>query len=217
METLADLFEEQIKDLYSAEKQLTKALPKMMKAAASEELKKAFEDHLAETTEQVARLEKIAELCEFKPTGEVCAAMKGLIEEGQKAMDEEGEDPILDAGLVAAAQRIEHYEMSGYGTAKRLAELLGEDEAVKLLDLTLGEEEAADEKLTEVAEQSLYPAAQSDEEGEEGDDEDEEESEEDESDDDAAEASEDDEEDTGKATGRNARGAAGGGKGAKKK
>lgn len=215
METLADLFEEQIKDLYSAEKQLTKALPKMMKAAASDELKKAFEEHLAETTEQVARLEKIAELCEFKPTGEVCAAMKGLIEEGQKAMDEEGEDPILDAGLVAAAQRIEHYEMSGYGTAKRLAELLGEDEAVKLLDLTLSEEEAADEKLTEVAEQSLYPAAQSDEESEEDEDEEESDDEDsDESSDDDVETSEDDEEDTGKATGRNTRG---GGKGAKKK
>jgi ferritin-like metal-binding protein YciE len=187
METLSDLFEEQIKDLYSAEKQLSKALPKMLKAASSDELKQAIENHLAETQEQIARLEKVAQLCEFKPTGEVCAGMKGLLEEATKAMDEDGEDAILDAGIVAAAQRVEHYEIAGYGTAKRLAELLGEDDAVKLLDESLQEETAAAEKLTEVAEQALYPSAQSDEESdeesEEGEESDEEESDEEETED----------------------------------
>jgi ferritin-like metal-binding protein YciE len=151
LESLHDLFVDELKDLYNAETQLLKALPKMAKAAASEELRTAFEDHLAETEGQVQRLETIFKQLEKNPKGKKCKAMSGLIEEGKEMIEAEGEDPVKDAGLIAAAQRVEHYEMAGYGTVRTYAELLGFDEAAKLLEETLNEEKAADEKLSELA------------------------------------------------------------------
>lgn len=167
MDTLTDLFEEQIKDLYSAEKQLLKALPKMAKAASTPELKEAFEQHLNETQVQLERLEQIAETCGFSPTGKVCNGMKGLLEEGTEAIEEDGHPAVVDAGIVAAAQRVEHYEISGYGTAARIAKLIGDEESAKLLGETLEEEKQTDEKLTEVADNMLYPSAEEGEEEEE--------------------------------------------------
>ncbi len=159
METLKDVLVEQIKDLYSAEKQLTKALPRMAKKAKSDELRKGFEKHLAETEKQVTRLEQVATELDIKPSGVVCKAMKGLIEEGKEALSEKGKTPLIDIMLVSAAQRIEHYEISGYGTARALAQHLGFEKAAKLLDQTLAEEAAADEKLTAVTQKSLLKAA----------------------------------------------------------
>lgn len=159
MESLQDLFQEQIKDLYSAENQLLKAMPKMAKKASSEKLQKAIEDHRVQTEQQVERLKKIGEIGGFKLTGKVCAAMKGLIEEAQESMGELEKGPILDAAIVADAQRIEHYEISGYGTARTLAEHLGNSQMVKLLQQTLKEESATDEKLTKIVEKDIYPEA----------------------------------------------------------
>ncbi len=149
--TLNDLYLEQLKDLHSAETQLIKALPKMAKAASSPELKAAFTAHLEETKEQLERLDQISEKLGKKLTGHTCAAMKGLIEEGSEWMEEDAEPEVMDAGLIAAAQRVEHYEMAGYGTVHNFAQLLGEDEAAKLLAETLQEEGAADKKLTTLA------------------------------------------------------------------
>jgi ferritin-like metal-binding protein YciE len=149
--SLHDLYIEQLKDLHSAETQLTKALPKMAKAATSPELKSAFTKHLEETKEQLVRLNQIAEKLNKPLTGHTCAAMKGLIEEGSEWMEEDAEPEVMDAGLIAAAQRVEHYEMAGYGTVHNFAELLEEEEAAELLSETLEEEEAADEKLTTLA------------------------------------------------------------------
>jgi ferritin-like metal-binding protein YciE len=151
LETLHDLFVDELKDLYSAETQLTKALPKMAKAAISEELRSAFESHLAETRHQVERLEQIFELLSGSPRGKKCEAMKGLIEEGKEFIEMDMEDAVKDAALIAAAQRVEHYEIAGYGTVRTYAELLGLDEAVKLLQETLDEEAKADQKLTKLA------------------------------------------------------------------
>ncbi len=159
MENLTELLEEQIKDLYNAENQLLKALPRMAKKASSEELKDAFNAHLEETKGHVDRLEQVCESLDFSPKGKVCAAMKGLIEEGKEVLEEDGNDDVVDAALIAAAQRVEHYEMAAYGTVKTLATLLGHEDVAKLLDETLGEEKAADEKLTEVAETAVYPNA----------------------------------------------------------
>lgn len=164
METLSELFEEQLKDLYSAENQLLKAMPKMAKKASSEKLIKAFEDHLRQTEQQVERLKKIGESRDIKLTGKVCAAMKGLIEEAQEAMQEGEPGPVLDAALVADAQRIEHYEISAYGTARTLAEHLGDKAAARLLDQTMREESATDEKLTKIVVSDIYPNAPADEE-----------------------------------------------------
>ncbi len=149
--TLNDLYIEQLKDLHSAETQLTKALPKMAKAANSPELKAAFTKHLEETKEQLARLNEIGEKSNKSLTGHTCAAMKGLIEEGSEWMEEDAEPEVMDAGLIAAAQRVEHYEMAGYGTVHTFAELLEEDDAAELLAETLKEEESADKKLTTLA------------------------------------------------------------------
>lgn len=175
METLSEVLEEQLKDLYNAENQLLKALPKMAKRASSEELKDAFLTHAEETRVHVERLQQVAELLGVKPTGKVCAAMKGLVEEGQEVIEEDGDGPAIDAALVAAAQRVEHYEMAAYGTVRTLAELLGHQEAVELFEQTLGEEKATDAKLTQVVEQSIYPGAPKNEgdvmEGEEEDEE----------------------------------------------
>lgn len=152
LSTLEDLFLHELKDLYSAETQLVKALPKMAKAATNEELKAAFEEHLEQTKEHVERLEEISETLGKKLTGHKCKAMEGLVEEGSEMISEDAEDAIRDMGLIGSAQRVEHYEMAGYGTAKALAQHLGHDEIVELLEQTLEEEKETDEKLTELAE-----------------------------------------------------------------
>jgi ferritin-like metal-binding protein YciE len=144
------MFVDELRDLYDAEKQLTKALPKMAKASTSEELRAAFEAHLEETQGHVQRLEQIFEQLDEKPTGKKCAAMAGLIKEGDEIASEV-DPPVRDAGLIAAAQKVEHYEISGYGSARTHGQLLGIDEAVELLEETLNEEKAADEKLNELA------------------------------------------------------------------
>jgi ferritin-like metal-binding protein YciE len=151
LESLHDLFVEELKDLHNAETQLTKALPKMAKAASSEELRTAIEEHLSETEHQVERLNTIFNQLEIKPRGKKCKAMMGLIEEGKEVMEEDCEDAVKDAALIAAAQKVEHYEIAGYGTVRTFAQLLGLDEAADLLQETLEEEAAADKKLTEIA------------------------------------------------------------------
>ena|SRR5579884_843588 len=150
--TFEDLFLDELKDLYNAEQQLTRALPRMAKAASTEELKRAFEQHLEETKGQVARLEQVFELIGEPAKGKTCQGMKGLIAEGQELVKEGMEDEVLDAGLIGAAQRVEHYEIAGYGTARTMAQVLGHTKAVKLLEQTLKEEKATDEKLTRIAE-----------------------------------------------------------------
>ncbi len=149
--TMEELFIEELRDLYDAETQLTKALPKLSEAAVSEDLRDAFDEHLSETENQVERLKRIFELVGEKPTGKKCAAMAGLIKEGDEMASDSKETPVRDAGLIAAAQKVEHYEISGYGSARTHAQLLGNDEAVRLLTETLEEERAADEKLNELA------------------------------------------------------------------
>jgi len=149
--SLQDLFVDELKDLYSAETQITKALPKMAKAAASPELKKGFEDHLTQTQEHVARLEQIFKELGEKPGGKVCHGMQGLLEEGSELMKEEAEPDVMDAALISAAQRVEHYEIAAYGTVRTYAKLLGIKEAVKLLQTTLDEEGDTDKKLTTLA------------------------------------------------------------------
>ena len=151
MESLKELFVEELHDLYSAETQITKALPKMAKAATSPALKDAFESHLEETREQIKRLDQIFESLGESSKGKTCEGMKGLLKEGDELMKEDADPEVLDAGLIAAAQRVEHYEMAGYGTVRTYAELLGEDDAVTLLEATLKEEKAADSKLSKVA------------------------------------------------------------------
>ena len=159
MKSLEDLFQEQIKDLYSAEKQIISALPKMVKAASNEKLKKAFEDHLEETKEQKSRLEKIGKIQDFKIDGHVCEATKGLVEEGEEMIEMNAEEEVRDAGLIACAQRIEHYEISGYGTAHHYAEKLGFKEVVDLLAETLKEEQDADTSLNKLAKSKINQAA----------------------------------------------------------
>jgi ferritin-like metal-binding protein YciE len=150
--TLHDVYIEQLRDLYSAETQLIKALPKMAKAAQDETLKKGFEDHLAQTKGHAQRLEEIFEALDEKPTGKKCKAMAGLVEEGSEAIGEDATPEAKDAMLIAAAQRVEHYEIAGYGTVKTYAKLLGYEEAAETLQETLSEEVETDEKLTEAAE-----------------------------------------------------------------
>jgi ferritin-like metal-binding protein YciE len=159
LDNLRKLYIEELRDLYSAENQLLKALPKMAKGAASTELKQAFENHLEETEGHVERLEQIFEDLDESPKGKTCQAMKGLVEEGSEILEEEGEESVLDAGIIAAAQKVEHYEIASYGSVRTFAELLGQKEAVKLLQQTLDEEGAADEKLNELAEEIVNPAA----------------------------------------------------------
>jgi ferritin-like metal-binding protein YciE len=148
---LMKLFEEELKDIYWAEKALTKAIPKMIKNATSEELIKALENHLAETQEQVSRAEQVFEVLGKKPTAKKCEAIAGLIKEAEEIMDECEEGAMRDAGIISAAQKVEHYEIATYGTLRQFAETLGLNDAVELLQATLDEEKAADEKLTEVA------------------------------------------------------------------
>lgn len=145
----------ELKDLFSAENQLVKALPKMAKAAHNEELKNGFEEHLEQTREHVNRLEQIAEDLDMKLSGHKCVAMEGLIEEGEQMIKEDGDPTIKDAGLIGAAQRVEHYEIAGYGTAIALARHLGHRDAVRILEMTLSEEKETDKKLTHTAETAV--------------------------------------------------------------
>jgi ferritin-like metal-binding protein YciE len=151
MNTLSELFEEQLKDLYNAEKQLTKALPAMARKAYTPSLKEAFTGHLEETTNQVQRLEEIGQALGFSLKGKVCKAMEGLIGEGKEVIKDKGDRLVLDAALIAAAQRVEHYEISAYGSARALAEHLGHSDAVELLQATLDVESGADEKLNSIS------------------------------------------------------------------
>jgi ferritin-like metal-binding protein YciE len=152
LDSLQKLYIEELRDLYSAESQILKALPKMAKAASAPELQDAFRGHLEETRGQVTRLETIFEKLGEAPKGKTCKAMKGLIKEGEDLMKEDAEPAILDAGLVAAAQKVEHYEMAGYGTVRTYARLLNETDAERLLQETLDEEGRTDKKLTQIAE-----------------------------------------------------------------
>jgi len=147
---LKELFIDELKDIYSAENQLIKALPKMAKAASSDDLRAGFEEHLEQTKEHARRIEEICTELGEKPTGKKCGGMEGLIGEGKEMMDE-FEDDVLDAALISAAQRVEHYEIAAYGTVRTYAELLGHDRAVELLEQTLEEEKETDQKLTELA------------------------------------------------------------------
>jgi ferritin-like metal-binding protein YciE len=160
---LRKLYVDELKDLYSAENQLIKALPKMAKATDSEELRTAFEEHLKQTQEHASRLEKVFAALEESPKGKKCKGMEGLIEEGSEMIEEGLEPAELDAGLIAAAQRVEHYEIAGYGCVRTYASLLGETSAVSLLEKTLAEEKATDEKLTEISEQINAIAAEAEE------------------------------------------------------
>jgi ferritin-like metal-binding protein YciE len=152
LETLHDLYVDELKDLYNAEHQLLKALPKMAKAASSSQLAKAFTDHLTETKGQVDRLEKVFKELDASPKGKTCKAMEGLLAEGKEVMDEDADPTVMDAALIAAAQRVEHYEMAGYGCVRTFARLLGYEQSARLLQATLDEEGAADKKLTKLAE-----------------------------------------------------------------
>jgi ferritin-like metal-binding protein YciE len=152
MDSLKDLYIDELKDLYNAENQLVKALPKMAKKASAPELKKAFQDHLVVTQKHVERLESIFKGLGEKPTGKTCKAMKGLVEEGKEVIEEDGDPSVLDAALIGAAQRVEHYEMAGYGVVRTFANLLGETKAADMLQRTLNEEGETDKKLTELAE-----------------------------------------------------------------
>jgi ferritin-like metal-binding protein YciE len=158
--SLQELFHETLKDIYFAEKKILSALPKMAKAAHSKDLKAAFEKHETETEEHVARLEKVFEEIDEAARGKTCDAIMGIIEEGQEVMKEFKGEPALDAGLLAAAQAVEHYEIARYGTLKTWAAELGLKEAVKLLDETLAEEKKTDETLTRLAEQEVNQHAQ---------------------------------------------------------
>lgn len=158
LNTMKDLFVDQLRDLYSAEDQLTKALPKMAQAASSSDLQKAFRDHLNETQHQKQRLEQIFADMGMSPQGETCQAMQGLIKEGEDIINTQADSSVKDAALIAAAQRVEHYEMAGYGTVRTFADELGFSDAKSLLQTTLDEEGAANKKLTSLAEGGLFSA-----------------------------------------------------------
>ncbi len=159
IKTLEDLFLHELSDMYNAEKQLTKALPKMAKAASNADLAKGFEMHLKETETHVERLEKVFELCDLKAKREKCDAMEGLIKEGEEIIDDTEEGAVRDAALIGAAQKVEHYEISGYGTLCAIAEKLGHKEAQRLLEKTLNEEKATDQKLNDLALQDVNDEA----------------------------------------------------------
>ena len=158
---LNELFHDTLKDIYYAEKKILSALPKMAKAAQNDDLTAAFEKHKAETEGQISRLEQVFELIDQKPQGKKCAAIEGILEEGQEIIKEYKSSPALDAGLVSAAQAVEHYEIARYGTLRTLAEELGLEDAAKLLQETLDEEEATDQALTQIAESVVNQEAQS--------------------------------------------------------
>ena len=167
MDSLREMFVEELKDLYNAENQLLKALPKMAKAATSAELKRAFESHLKETKVHVERLEEVFASLDEAAKGKKCKAMEGLVEEGAEWMEEDADPDVMDAGLIACAQRVEHYEMAGYGCVRTYAQVLGETKAAKLLQKTLDEEGAADKKLTQLAERITVEANEGEDDDEE--------------------------------------------------
>jgi ferritin-like metal-binding protein YciE len=151
LKDLRDLFIEELRDLYSAESQIIKALPKMTKAASSAELKSGFEEHLEQTKEHLTRLEQIFESLDQSPKGKKCNGMEGLLEEGKELMEEDASPEVMDAGLISAAQHVEHYEIAGYGCVRTYAELLGDKKAAGLLQKTLDEEKQTDQKLTKLS------------------------------------------------------------------
>jgi len=164
MESLKELYVDELRDLWSAENQITKALPKMMKAATNPKLKRAFNTHLKQTERHIKRLERVFKELDESPRGKKCVGMEGLIKEGQELMKEKPEAEVLDAGLIAAAQHVEHYEMAGYGCVRTWARQMGEDRQAELLQETLDEEEQTDRLLSELAESEINVEA---EEGEE--------------------------------------------------
>ena len=151
LENLRQLFVKELRDLYDAENQITDALPKLIDAAQHHELKNALQQHLSVTQQQISRLDRIFEMLNEKSSGESCKGMKGLIKEGDDIVSAGGDPSTVDAGIISAAQRVEHYEMAGYGTVRTYAELLGQDEMARLLQQTLNEEEEADKTLTQIA------------------------------------------------------------------
>ena len=155
MKSLRELYVEELKDLYNAEQQILKALPKMMRAASDRDLQRAFAQHEKQTQRQVKRLDRIFRQLGESPRGKKCKGMEGLLEEGKELMQERPEPEVLDAGLISAAQRVEHYEIAGYGTVRAYARLLGEEEHASLLQETLDEEGETDKKLTALAESSI--------------------------------------------------------------
>ena len=167
IDNLQELFLSQLKDVYDAEQRITKALPKMAREASSEELSSAFEEHLAQTQEHVARLERVFRMIGESPSKKTCKAMVGLLEEGEEIMKEDAPESVLDAGIIAAGQKVEHYEIATYGCLRDWAQLLGLNEAVDVLQETLDEEDETDKRLTEIA-QSLNVEAMGEEEEEEG-------------------------------------------------
>jgi ferritin-like metal-binding protein YciE len=162
-----ELLKAELQDLYDAEYQIIRALPKMAEVASSEELKSAFEDHLEQTREQVKRLDRVFKLLGEKPQGKTCEGMHGLMKEGEQIIAEFAKSPVLDAAIIGTAQKIEHYEISAYGTARTMAEMLGQQDAAELLEETLEEEKATDETLTEIAESIMSGEDIEDEEEEE--------------------------------------------------
>ena len=171
LETLKELYVQELRDLYNAENQLVKALPKMAKGASSDELKDAFEKHLEQTKGHVQRLEQVFEELGEKSKGKTCQAMKGLVEEGSEVLEADGEESVIDAAIIVAAQKVEHYEIASYGTVRTWAQAIGDDQTAKLLQQTLDEEKATDEKLTEIAESAANPEEAEGEEGEEAEEE----------------------------------------------
>jgi ferritin-like metal-binding protein YciE len=159
LDTLKTLYIDELRDLYNAEQQLVKALPKMAKGASSVELQDAFEKHLEQTKTHVERLEEVFEEIGERPKGKTCKAMKGLIEEGSEILHEDGEESVLDAGIIVAAQKVEHYEIAGYGSVRTFAQLLGKDRSADLLQTTLDEESEANELLNKLAEDIVNPEA----------------------------------------------------------
>jgi ferritin-like metal-binding protein YciE len=160
VDSIEKLFVEELKDLYSAENQITKALPRMANAATSRDLKKAFENHLRETEGQIQRLEKICGILGTSPRGKSCEGMKGVLSEGSSMLHESSEGDVRDAALISAAQRVEHYEMAAYGTVRTYAKLLGQSDVAQLLEETLNEEKAADQKLTSISQKVNVKANQ---------------------------------------------------------
>jgi ferritin-like metal-binding protein YciE len=159
LDSLEKLFIEELKDVYNAEKQLVRALPRMAKAAESQELQQAFSKHQKETEGHVKRLEQIFQQLGQSARGKTCKGMQGLLEEGKEVMEKDGEGPVIDAALIASAQRVEHYEIAAYGCLRTYAELLGQDQAVQLLQQTLEEEETTDKLLTQLGESGINEAA----------------------------------------------------------
>ena len=178
IKTAQDFFVDELKDIYSAEKQAIRAYPKLAKAVSSPQLKEALQTHLEETKGQVERLDQVFEILEKRASGKTCEAMKGLVEESSEALEEIEKGPILDAALIACGQRMEHYEIAAYGTVVALAKAMGQDEIAQLLSQTLEEEKATDQKLTQVSESVNKEAIGEDEEEEDEEGEDEEDEEE---------------------------------------